>query len=138
MPDENGLDLIPRIRKLRPDLRIIVMSAQSTLLTAIRATERGAFEYIPKPFDLKDLIEIVQRALNSNDEWPSFDQVDESNSTNEDKLPLIGRSPAMQEIYRVVARLMGTDLTVLITGESGTGKELVAKALHDYLSLIHI
>ena len=132
MPDENGLDLIPRIRKLRPDLRIIVMSAQSTLLTAIRATERGAFEYIPKPFDLKDLIEIVQRALNSHDDWSSINQDTDTSSTTDDKLPLIGRSPAMQEIYRVVARLMGTDLTVLITGESGTGKELVAKALHDY------
>ena len=63
MPDENGLDLVPRIRKLRPDLRIIVMSAQSTLLTAVRATERGAFEYLPKPFDLNELISVVNRAL---------------------------------------------------------------------------
>ena len=63
MPDENGLDLIPRIRKIRPDLRIIVMSAQNTLLTAVRATERGAFEYLPKPFDLKEVVEVVQRAL---------------------------------------------------------------------------
>ena len=106
MPDENGLDLIPRIRKLRPDLRIIVMSAQSTLLTAIRATERGAFEYIPKPFDLKDLIEIVQRALNSHDDWSSINQETEPSSTTDDKLPLIGRSPAMQEIYRVVERIL--------------------------------
>src|SRR3981189_2664184 len=63
MPDENGLDLVPRIRQLRPDLRVIVMSAQNTLMTAIKATERGAFEYLPKPFDLKDLIQIVERAL---------------------------------------------------------------------------
>ena len=130
MPDENGLDMVPRIRKLRPELRVIVMSAQNTLLTAVRATERGAFEYLPKPFDLKVLIETVQRALTSPKEVeaPAPRAVD----AEEEKLPLIGRSPAMQEIYRVLARLMGTDLTVMITGESGTGKELVARALHDY------
>ncbi len=131
MPDENGLDMVPRIRKLRPDLRIIVMSAQNTLLTAVRATERGAFEYLPKPFDLKELIEIVQRALTSPKEVAS-PAAEEHSWDEEEKLPLIGRSPAMQEIYRVLARLMGTDLTVMITGESGTGKELVARALHDY------
>src|SRR3990170_7874366 len=64
MPDENGLDLIPRIRKLRPELRVIVMSAQSTLMTAVKATERGAFEYLPKPFDLRELVSVVERALN--------------------------------------------------------------------------
>jgi two-component system nitrogen regulation response regulator GlnG len=131
MPDENGLDMVPRIRKLRPDLRIIVMSAQNTLLTAVRATERGAFEYLPKPFDLKELIEVVQRALTSPKETAPA-AAGELPQDEEEKLPLIGRSPAMQEIYRVLARLMGTDLTVMITGESGTGKELVARALHDY------
>lgn len=131
MPDENGLDMVPRIRKLRPDLRIIVMSAQNTLLTAIRATERGAFEYLPKPFDLKELVEIVQRALTMPKETAS-PAADEPALEDEEKLPLIGRSSAMQNIYRVLARLMGTDLTVMITGESGTGKELVARALHDY------
>jgi two-component system nitrogen regulation response regulator GlnG len=127
MPDENGLDLIPRIKKLRPDLRIIVMSAQNTLLTAVKATERGAFEYLPKPFDLKELIEVVERAL-SVPRDPAVAAAEE----NGEQLPLIGRSPSMQEVYRVIARLMGTDLTVLIIGESGTGKELVARALHDY------
>ena len=131
LPDENGLDMVPRIRKLRPDLRIIVMSAQNTLLTAVRATERGAFEYLPKPFDLKELIEIVQRALTSPKEVVA-PTAEEESWEEEEKLPLIGRSPAMQDIYRVLARLMGTDLTVMITGESGTGKELVARALHDY------
>ncbi|HXQ64954.1 MAG TPA: nitrogen regulation protein NR(I) [Alphaproteobacteria bacterium] len=128
MPDENGLDLIPRIKKIRPDLRIIVMSAQNNLMTAVRATERGAFEYLPKPFDLRELVGMVERALTSrpaNEESQVLADADE-------QLPLIGRSPAMQEIYRVLARLMGTDLTVTITGESGTGKELVARALHDY------
>src|SRR5437879_1796681 len=127
MPDENGLDLIPRIKKLRPELRVIVMSAQSTLLTAVKATERGAFEYLPKPFDLRELVSLVERALSAPQSAPAPDS-DEP----EEQLPLIGRSPAMQEIYRAIARLMGTDLTVMITGESGTGKELVARALHDF------
>jgi two-component system nitrogen regulation response regulator GlnG len=128
MPDENGLDLIPRIKKIRPDLRIIAMSAQSTLLTAVKAAQRGAFEYLPKPFDLKEVVSVVGRALAAPKADPSFD----AKAEGEENLPLIGRSAAMQEIYRVLARLMTTDLTVMITGESGTGKELVARALHDY------
>ena len=128
MPDENGLDLIPRIKKLRPELRIIVMSAQNTLLTAVKATERGAFEYLPKPFDLRELVNVVERALTV----PTTPAPANESEPADEQLPLIGRSPAMQEIYRVLARLMGTDLTVMITGESGTGKELVARALHDY------
>jgi two-component system, NtrC family, nitrogen regulation response regulator GlnG len=127
MPDENGLDLIPRIKKLRPELRVIVMSAQSTLMTAVKATERGAFEYLPKPFDLRELVSVVERALSTPHTAPA-----PSADEPEEQLPLIGRSPAMQEIYRAIARLMGTDLTVMITGESGTGKELVARALHDF------
>ncbi len=128
MPDENGLDLIPRIKKIRPELRIIVMSAQNTLMTAVKATERGAFEYLPKPFDLRELVSVVERALTAPRNAPALPTEDDV----EDQLPLIGRSPAMQEIYRVLARLMGTDLTVTIMGESGTGKELVARALHNY------
>jgi two-component system nitrogen regulation response regulator GlnG len=128
MPDENGLDLIPRIKKIRPELRIIIMSAQNTLLTAVKATERGAFEYLPKPFDLRELVSVVERALTAPRDAPMPPAEDDL----EDQLPLIGRSPAMQEIYRVLARLMGTDLTVTIMGESGTGKELVARALHNY------
>jgi len=128
MPDENGLDLIPRIKKLRPELRIIVMSAQNTLMTAVKATERGAFEYLPKPFDLRELVNVVERALTA----PRRAETAAGEEEGEEQLPLIGRSPAMQEIYRVIARLMGTDLTVMIFGESGTGKELVARALHDY------
>ncbi len=128
MPDENGLDLIPRIRKMRPDLRIIVMSAQNTLLTAVKAAERGAFEYLPKPFDLGELVSVVKRALES----PSERKTSAAPENGEERLPLIGRSGAMQGVYRSVARLINTDLTVMITGESGTGKELVARALHDY------
>ncbi len=128
MPDENGLDLIPRIRGIRPELRIIVMSAQNTLLTALKATERGAFEYLPKPFDINELVNVVRHGL----ETPRSADEDIPGAEAEEALPLIGRSPAMQEIYRTLARLMGTDLTVSINGESGTGKELVARALHDY------
>ncbi len=128
MPDENGLDLVPRIRRRRPELRVIVMSAQNTLLTAVKATERGAFEYLPKPFDLRELVAVVERALNQ----PQPPAAMNGAAAEEEGLPLIGRSSAMQEIYRVLARLMSTDLTVMISGESGTGKELVARALHDY------
>lgn len=127
MPDENGLDLVPRIRKLRPDLRVVVMSAQNTLLTAVKANERGAFDYLPKPFDINELVNVVRRGL----EVPT-EAEPRLVEGEEEALPLIGRSPAMQEIYRTLARLMGTNLTVTITGESGTGKELVARALHDY------
>jgi two-component system nitrogen regulation response regulator GlnG len=130
MPDENGLDLIPRIKKIRPELRIIVMSAQNTLLTAVKANERGAFEYLPKPFDLRELVNVVERALTAHSVGRAA--AHETPAEPEEQLPLIGRSAAMQEIYRVLARLMGTDLTVMIAGESGTGKELVARALHDY------
>jgi two-component system nitrogen regulation response regulator GlnG len=126
MPDENGLELIPRIRRIRPELRIVVMSAQSTFTTAVKAAQRGAFEYLPKPFDLNELLAVVGRAL----AVPA--PAAEAEPAEEERLPLVGRSPAMQEIYRTVARVTTTDLTVMITGESGTGKELVARALHDY------
>ena len=128
MPDENAFDLLPRIKKARPELPVVVMSAQNTFITAIRASERGAYEYLPKPFDLKEVIAIVGRALAE----PKTRTRDTRKADEFEQLPLVGRSAAMQEIYRVVARLMQTDLTVMITGESGTGKELVARALHDY------
>src|ERR1700709_712751 len=128
MPDENAFDLLPRIKKMRPNLPVIVMSAQNTFMTAIRASERGAYEYLPKPFDLKELITIVGRALSAPKERIRAPVTAEEL----DQLPVVGRSPAMQEIYRVLARLMQTDLTVMITGESGTGKELVAGGPPDF------
>jgi two-component system nitrogen regulation response regulator GlnG len=129
LPDENTLDLLPRIKQRRPHLPVIVMSAQNTLLTAVRATERGAFDYLPKPFDLANLVTLVKRAL----ALPRRALLPpEDPGRFEEQLPIIGRSAPMQEIYRIIARLTGTDLTVMINGESGTGKELVARAMHDY------
>ena len=129
MPDENAFDLLPRMKKARPELPIIVMSAQNTFMTAVRASEKGAYDYLPKPFDLKELIAIVGRAMAEPKRKaigaPAVDEGAEN-------MPLVGRSAAMQEIYRVLARLMQTDLTVTISGESGTGKELVARALHEF------
>jgi two-component system nitrogen regulation response regulator GlnG len=127
MPDENAFELLPRVKKRRPELPVVVISAQNTFMTAIRASERGAYEYLPKPFDLKELINVVGRALSE----PRARTSDRPREEGE-PMPLVGRSAAMQDIYRVLARLMQTDLTVLIHGESGTGKELVARALHDY------
>ncbi len=128
MPDGNAFDLLPRIRKARPDLPVIAMSAQNTFMTAIRASEVGAYDYLPKPFDLTELVNIVGRALSE----PKSGNREAQSPEAPDTLPLIGRSAAMQEIYRLLARMMQTDLTVMISGESGTGKELVARALHEY------
>jgi two-component system nitrogen regulation response regulator GlnG len=128
MPDGDGLEMLPRLRESRPEMPVIVMSARNTLMTAIKANERGAYEYLPKPFDLNELTSTVRRALSEPDEPDPANE----DLPPEDNLPLVGRSQAMQEVYRVLARLMATDLTVMITGESGTGKELVARALHDF------
>ncbi len=129
MPDENVFDVLPRIRKQRPRLPVIVMSAQNTLLTAVNAAEIGAYEYVPKPFDLDDMTNAAKRALAK----PADTELAkaQARAVRDERLPLIGRSPPMQEVYRTVARLVGADLTVLVTGESGAGKELVARALHD-------
>lgn len=127
MPDENGLDMLVRIKKLRPDLPVIIMSAQNTLMTAVKAAERGAYEYLPKPFDLDELMVVIKKGLS-----PKHKSAISGDIHGEEEMPLIGRSPAMQDVYRVMARLMNNDLTVMISGETGTGKELVAKALHDF------
>src|SRR6478609_8721625 len=129
MPDGNAFDIMPKIKKLRPDLPMIVMSAQNTFMTAIRASEVGAYEYLPKPFDITEVLSVVSRAL-ADAKKPS--NAERKAEEQGDSMPLVGRSPAMQDIYRALARLMQTDLTVMITGESGTGKELVARALHDF------
>lgn len=125
LPDGDGLDLVPVLISRRPDLPVIVVSAQNTLATAVRATEQAAFEYFPKPFDLDELTRAVESALDLG-ERPAEDAPPPG-----DDLPLVGRSAPMQEVYRLIARVVPTDLTVLVLGESGTGKELVARAIHD-------
>jgi two-component system nitrogen regulation response regulator GlnG len=129
LPDEDAFQVLPRMKKIRPRLPIVVMSAKNTIVTAITAAELGAFDYLPKPFDLNELISIAGRALLDARRQPAGMKDGAEQSEN---LPLIGRSSAMQDIYRVIARLTQSDLTVLITGESGSGKELVARVLHDF------
>ena len=125
LPDGDGLDGVADILAARPDLNVIVLSAQNTLNTAIRATEKGAFEYLPKPFDLNELTRAVSDAIGAN----AGEEVSEEGLPH-DGLPLVGRSPAMQEVYRTIARVLSNDLSILVLGESGTGKELVAEAIH--------
>ncbi|MCB1516032.1 MAG: nitrogen regulation protein NR(I) [Hyphomicrobiaceae bacterium] len=128
MPDGNAFDVLPKIKKMRPDLPIIVMSAQNTFMTAIRASEAGAYEYLPKPFDINEVLAVASRALSEAARPAEKDDA----AAEQEKMPLVGRSAAMQDIYRALARLMQSDLSVMISGESGTGKELVAKALHQF------
>ncbi|WP_448581495.1 nitrogen regulation protein NR(I) [Thermaurantiacus sp.] len=128
LPDADGLDLLPLVAERRPDLPVIVMSAQNTLSTAVKATEKGAFDYLPKPFDLNELARAVRSALEGRRRSAPHPP---RPPVTAEQLPMIGRSPAMQEVYRTIARVVPTDLTVMVLGESGTGKELVARALHD-------
>jgi two-component system nitrogen regulation response regulator GlnG len=129
MPAENGLDLIPKIHRRRPDMKVVVMSAQNALTTAIAASEKGALDFLPKPFDIDHLLTIVGNAFRENKAQtpPPVQSVAALN-----KSFIVGQSRAMQEIYRTIARLVNSDLTVLISGESGTGKEVVARALHEF------
>ena len=129
MPDGNGLEQLPKIAAARPGLPVIVISAQNTIMTAIQAAEAEAYDYLPKPFDLPDLMKRAARALEIKRRIPQprSDAAEESSD-----LPLVGRTAAMQGLYRLVARVMNTTMPVLITGESGTGKSLIARAIHDF------
>ncbi|MEM6634879.1 MAG: response regulator [Pseudomonadota bacterium] len=131
MPDGNGLDSLPQIVEKRPGLPVIVISAQNTIMTAIQATEADAYDYLPKPFDLPDLMKRAARALEVKRRTPAK-APERAPEAQETDLPLVGRTPAMQTLYRLVARVMNTDLAVLIHGESGTGKSLIARAIHDF------
>ncbi len=131
MPDGNGLEALPRIGRIRPGLPVIVISAQNTIMTAIQAAEAEAFDYLPKPFDLPDLMKRSARALDPKRRAAKPAHVVVPREPGED-LPLVGRTAAMQALYRLVAKVMNTDLAVLITGESGTGKTLIAHAIHDF------
>ncbi|MFN4019185.1 MAG: sigma-54-dependent transcriptional regulator [Erythrobacter sp.] len=130
LEDGDGLASLFRVREQAPDLPVIVLSAQNTLDTAVRASESEAFEYFPKPFDLDELVHAVRQAWAKSAKLAS--EVSEKAGEGETaRLPLVGRSPAMQTVYRMITRVLRNDLTVLITGESGTGKELVAEAIHE-------
>ena len=129
MPDGNGLEALPLIADERPGLPVIVISAQNTIMTAIQAAENDAYDYLPKPFDLPDLMKRAARALDTKRRVVAPAAAEAS---PQDDLPLVGRTSAMQALYRLVARVMNTELPVLITGESGTGKSLIARAIHDF------
>ena len=127
MPGMSGIALLERLHDTSPDLPIIVITAHSDLENAVAAYKGGAFEYLPKPFDIDEAIELVSKAARKNGHAGD----DEGNTPRE--IPsLIGQAPAMQEVFRSIGRLAGSSMTVLITGESGTGKELVARALHQH------
>jgi two-component system nitrogen regulation response regulator GlnG len=130
--DTSIFELLPSLKLSRPDLPFIVMSGQNTILTAASAAEHGAFDYLPKPFDIDALLGLVQRAIRPSGRGAARTQInpEAQRAVADAGLPLIGRSDAMQDVYRVIARVMNTNLTVLIEGESGTGKELAARAIH--------
>ncbi|WP_164658812.1 response regulator [Tropicibacter sp. Alg240-R139] len=130
MPDGNGLEMLPKINQDRPGLPVIVISAQNTIMTAIQAAEAEAYDYLPKPFDLPDLMKRTARALDQKRKAPQ--SASDESGERPDDLPLVGRTPVMQALYRLVAKVMNTDLPVMISGESGTGKSLIARAIHDF------
>jgi len=133
MPDGNGLEMLPKVGQERPGLPVIVISAQNTIMTAIQAAEAEAYDYLPKPFDLPDLMKRAARALETKRRVTPKKTPPPARGDGEgEDLPLVGRTPQMQALYRLVARVMNTDLAVLITGESGTGKSLIARAIHDF------
>ena len=128
LPDGELFDILPQIVEYRENLPVIVVSAKNNLQTAISATKQGAYEYLPKPFDLDELQKLIKKALESKQNLKNKTKI----RNKSEKQLIVGRSPAMQDLYKSIARLSQNDLTVMIYGESGTGKELVAKALHKY------
>ena len=128
LPDGDGLEMLPAIKRKRKDLPVIIISAQNTVITAIKASELGAYDYLPKPFDLKKLLSKVNKALSNQGTSNNIIQQD---GAVDPELPLIGSSPLMQDVYRFLARVLHTDLSTIITGESGTGKDLLAHTMHD-------
>ena len=131
MPDGNGLEMLPKIAEDRPGLPVIVVSAQNTIMTAIQAAEAEAYDYLPKPFDLPDLMKRTARALDLSQNRRSQAMPKVQRDAQGD-LPLVGKSPVMQSLYQLVARVANTDLPVLLIGESGTGKTLIGRAIHDF------
>ena len=134
MPDGDTIELIPRIKKKRPDMPIIVMSAKNNINTAMRANQFGAYQYLPKPFDLKDLVSSVNTAmkLRLSSSLNLRNNAINKDDHLEDNLPIVGSSPVMQNVYRILSKVINTDFNILIEGKSGTGKNLIAKVLHDF------
>src|SRR6188768_3623895 len=124
MPGSSGIDLLREVRVAHPALPVIVMTAHSDLPSAVSAYQGGAFEYLPKPFDIDQAVDLVRRAASQR--GPAPEPAAEARRIPE----MLGQAPAMQEVFRAIGRLSRSSMTVLITGESGTGKELVARALH--------
>ena len=133
LPDGDALDILPKFQKNNPNLKIIVMSARTTLLTAVRAEKKGAFEYLPKPFDLDELLNLVSSTFLQSRSSKNEDIKDIAKNIY-DSGPVVGKSAAMQEIYKIISRIVNTNFSVLITGDSGTGKKLIAKSIHDLSS----
>ena len=132
LTDTPIFELLPSFKLVRPELPVIVMSGQNTILTAASAAQHGAYDYLPKPFDIDQLTDLVGRALTDTKPAAAANPVKKVNGdASNSGLPLVGRSAVMQDVYRTISRVMNTDLTVLIEGESGTGKELAARAIHD-------
>ena len=132
MPDGNGIEMLPKISEDRPDLPVIVISAQNTILTAIKANEANAFDYLSKPFDLPELMKRCAKALDQKKSRSSREMLEVLPDEDQQTLPLVGAAPIMQELYRTVAKLMHADLPIMVCGESGTGKTLIAKVLHNF------
>ncbi|MEM9280035.1 MAG: sigma 54-interacting transcriptional regulator, partial [Pseudomonadota bacterium] len=128
MPDGDAFELLPRIKNARPELPVILISAQNTFMTALKAQEAQAYEYLPKPFDLEALLSAVDRAIFE----PKDNRSTQTVQAYGEDMPLVGRSDAMQQIYRAIARLRQSDFPVMISGETGTGKHLTAQVLHNY------
>jgi two-component system, NtrC family, nitrogen regulation response regulator GlnG len=128
MPGGSGLDLIAKIKELAPHLPIIIMTAFSDLDSAVNAFQRGAFEYLPKPFDISKAVELIRRAVDESQR----EEVAQDASKQSESQEMLGQAPAMQDVFRAIGKLSQSNVTVLITGESGSGKELVARALHKH------
>lgn len=126
MPGIDGISLLEKIKQQAPEIPVIIMTAYSDLDRAVSAFQGGAFEYLSKPFDVDEVVSLVKRAITHEQQ----SQVGEVSEDGGESSPIVGSAPAMQEVFKAIGRLSGSNLTVLITGESGTGKELVASALH--------
>jgi two-component system nitrogen regulation response regulator GlnG len=130
MPGPNGIDLLTRIKEKYPKLPVIITTAFSDLESAVSAFQKGAFEYLPKPFDINKAVQLVQRAMADQEPSAAADEAEENEEEGHGTLELIGKAPVMQDVFRAIGRLSHSSMTVLITGESGAGKEVVARALH--------